>query len=223
MASEPGVAAAVSERLAAVAARKAFLREAAAAVLLQLAGSLDDEGLAELVRGSAGGPRAAIIPEGLLQPAWLAAGTARLPCTPPAASLLAACSLPAPASSQRSSPQHILAQSPLPPLTNTGLQAWLALPPEDGHPEALLLALALWPRLPADVAAACPLLPPGCKAPPRGCYDGSLPLEKLQVPTHLHTPPASCPRPPPLPLLCCAPNAPGMVPLCTGAALALPA
>lgn len=44
------------------------------------------------------------------------------------------------------------------------LSPWLTAPPEDATPEALLLALRLWPRLPPAAAAACPLLPAGCKA-----------------------------------------------------------
>jgi hypothetical protein len=32
--------------------------------------------------------------------------------------------------------------------------------------QALLLAVRLWGRLPADLVAACPLLPPGCSRPP---------------------------------------------------------
>ena len=44
------------------------------------------------------------------------------------------------------------------------LAPWLTSPAGDATPEALLLALRLWPRLPPAVAAACPLLPPGFKA-----------------------------------------------------------
>lgn len=44
------------------------------------------------------------------------------------------------------------------------LAPWLTAPPADSSPEALLLALRLWPRLPAAAAAACPLLPGGFKA-----------------------------------------------------------
>lgn len=44
------------------------------------------------------------------------------------------------------------------------LAPWLTATPEDAAPEALLLALRLWPRLPPAVAAACPLLPAGFKA-----------------------------------------------------------
>lgn len=54
LASEPATAAAVADRLVAVAARKAFLREAATAVLLQLAQGLPDSGVASLVEDSAG-------------------------------------------------------------------------------------------------------------------------------------------------------------------------
>lgn len=59
------------------------------------------------------------------------------------------------------------------PAHHTGLKAWLAMSPEEAHPEALLAALALWPRLPSAAAAACPLLPANCRAPPPGCYDGT--------------------------------------------------
>lgn len=41
---------------------------------------------------------------------------------------------------------------------------WLTAPAADSSPEALLLALRLWPRLPAASAASCPLLPGGFKA-----------------------------------------------------------
>lgn len=55
------------------------------------------------------------------------------------------------------------AQAPLAP--------WLNGPAADATPEALLLALRLWPRLPPAVAAACPLLPSGVKAKlPRGLF-----------------------------------------------------
>lgn len=49
------------------------------------------------------------------------------------------------------------------------LAPWLATPAAESTPEALLLALRLWPRLPPAVAAACPLLPGGFKGklPPR--------------------------------------------------------
>ena len=43
------------------------------------------------------------------------------------------------------------------------LAAWLTAPAGDATPEALLLALRLWPRLPPGTAAACPLLPAGVK------------------------------------------------------------
>ncbi|GAB4814705.1 hypothetical protein N2152v2_001751 [Parachlorella kessleri] len=83
-----------------VAEKKSFLREAAAAVLLELAEGLGDEALAAVV-GEV-----------------------------------------------------------------DGLKAWMTAPPESASPEALLLAVRVWGRLPAAVAAACPLLPPGCKPPP---------------------------------------------------------
>lgn len=44
------------------------------------------------------------------------------------------------------------------------LAPWLTAAPEDAPPEALLLALRLWPRLPPAAAAACPLLPAGFKS-----------------------------------------------------------
>lgn len=44
------------------------------------------------------------------------------------------------------------------------LAPWLTAPAADASPEALLLALRHWPRLPATAAAACPLLPGGFKA-----------------------------------------------------------
>ena len=44
------------------------------------------------------------------------------------------------------------------------LAAWLTAPPADASPDALLLALRLWPRLPAAAAEACPLLPAGFAA-----------------------------------------------------------
>lgn len=44
------------------------------------------------------------------------------------------------------------------------LASWLTAPPTDASPEALLLALRLWPRLPAAVVQSCPLLPEGFHA-----------------------------------------------------------
>ena len=54
------------------------------------------------------------------------------------------------------------------------LAAWLVSPASEATPEALLLALRLWPRLPAPVAEACPLLPAG--------FRGSLPAQLFQDP-----------------------------------------
>jgi hypothetical protein len=48
--------------------------------------------------------------------------------------------------------------------TQAPLAAWLTAPPTDASPDALLLALRLWPRLPAAWAEACPLLPAGFAA-----------------------------------------------------------
>ena len=53
------------------------------------------------------------------------------------------------------------------------LSAWLTAPPEESSPEALLLALRLWHRLPADVCAACPWLPAGNAAPPAALFDAT--------------------------------------------------
>ena len=44
-------------------------------------------------------------------------------------------------------------------LANGALAPWLKAHPTDAAPEMLLLALRLWPRLPATVVQACPLLP----------------------------------------------------------------
>jgi DNA polymerase phi len=43
------------------------------------------------------------------------------------------------------------------------LAPWLTASPGDALPEALMLALRLWPRLPPAVAARCPLLPAAAK------------------------------------------------------------
>lgn len=51
-----------------------------------------------------------------------------------------------------------------------GLRAWLAAPPASATPEGLLLAVRLWARLPADVVAACPLLPAGAPPPPASLF-----------------------------------------------------
>ena len=50
------------------------------------------------------------------------------------------------------------------------LAPWFSAPAAEATPEALLLAVRLWPRLPPAVAAACPLLPGGVEPkqlPPR--------------------------------------------------------
>ncbi len=200
LASEPANAAAVADRLVAVAARKAFLREAATAVLLQLAQGLPDSGVASLVEDSAGG--------------WLCGETRLLCCRllchgcllllvvvqvlyrmrgeaglMPALCLLHGRNLPGlydmhcaeAAFTQRPAchlwpccgPALVCSSDSSAPAHHSGLKGWLAMSPEDAHPEALLAALALWPRLPAAAAAACPLLPANCRAPPPGCYDGT--------------------------------------------------
>ncbi|KAL3158646.1 hypothetical protein ABBQ32_011390 [Trebouxia sp. C0010 RCD-2024] len=47
-----------------------------------------------------------------------------------------------------------------------GLKAWLSAAPADSHPEALLLALHLWPSLPQSLLHDIKLLPAGAEPPP---------------------------------------------------------
>lgn len=59
--------------------------------------------------------------------------------------------------------------------TQESLRAVLATPAEDATPEFLVLALHLWPRLPADVLTTCTMLPscPAGVAPPLDLFNSS--------------------------------------------------
>ncbi|GLC57322.1 hypothetical protein PLESTB_001211700 [Pleodorina starrii] len=50
------------------------------------------------------------------------------------------------------------------------LAGMLAAPPAEATPEALLLALVLWPKLPPSAVRACRLLPPDTPPPPRELF-----------------------------------------------------
>jgi DNA polymerase phi len=62
-----------------------------------------------------------------------------------------------------------------------GLAPWLCADPADASPEALLLALRLWSRLPPALRAACPLLPPGGAAAPAALFAAAGPLGAADV------------------------------------------
>ena len=145
--------------LVAAAAKKSFLQEVAGAgachfvPICCLAGS----------PGAVGGSILRVVrPSAALQ-AWLCAAAA---CQAPA-ELPRCASLPLPAGAVLLELCSAVDNATLAGLVEGGsapLAPWLTAPAADASPEALLLALRLWPRLPAAAAAACPLLPGGFKA-----------------------------------------------------------
>jgi hypothetical protein len=158
-----GLAAGLVNAVLEAGGRKSFLREAAAAVVVEAAGRLSSADVAAAL-AAPGSALAAL----LLAPPSEATPEVRLRAAPPAQGLweVSACVAVVGALAARvgARPLHAGPRHQR-PRGSTGVRA---APPTPYAPQALLLALVLWPKLPASALAACRLLPAGVPPPPEG-------------------------------------------------------